>query len=105
MPKTFGKKDPDIVALASPDGSLNAIIEQTRYVFRGPASARRLGRGDWADGNWYFPSTVLTKIPKNLDIEDDVEEVITKIAHRASKYKKVQAKKLVKSNKSKKPFS
>ena len=100
MPKTFGKKDPDIVALASPDGSLNAIIEQTRYVFKGPASARRLGRGDWADGNWYFPSTVLTKIPKNHDIEDNVEEVITKIAHQASKYKKVQAKKLVKSNKS-----
>ena len=93
MPKTFGKEDHDIVALASPDGSLNAIIEQTRYVFRGPASARRLGRGDWADGNWYFPSTVVTKIdlpkpknlnviedepkPKNLDIEDDVEKVIT----------------------------
>ena len=38
--------------------------------------------------------------PKNLDIEDDVEEVITKILQRASKYKKVQAKKFVKSNKS-----
>ena len=92
MPKTFGKEDHDIVALASPDGSLNAIIEQTRYVFKGPSSARRLGRGDWADGNWYFPSTVVTKIPKNLDIGDDVEEVITKIAQWAVNIKKSRKK-------------
>ena len=110
LPKTIGKKDPDIVALPSPDGSLNATFHQITYSKR-----------KWADGNWYFPSTVVKKIdlpkpknlnviedepkPKNLDLEDNVEKVINKIAQRASKYKKIQAKKLMKSNKSKKIFS
>ena len=64
LPKTIGKKDPDIVALPSPDGSLNAKFHQITYSKR-----------KWADGNWYFPSTVVTKIdlpkPKDLNVIED----------------------------------
>ena len=55
LPKAIGKKNPDIIALPSHDGSLNsgAFLNEGTY-----------GKRNWADGNWYFPKTVVTKIEK-----------------------------------------